>query len=273
VYDSTAAYGRKGRLDYEYNVTSNTDRLIKYYRYKTTLGGKDYLDYTLHRLYEGGRYTDHTTRYDMDNTYGRPTGMRYGGTTDDLRIQYDYSRQGYLTRIKNAVSGYVYREVTDQDARGNTVGALFGNGLMTQSQTYHPATGQMTWNRVTKGGTTKVHTLAYDYGAFSNLYQSVVTTSTGQDNYETYTYDALHRLTQSVRAFSNGNPNHVVKTAYNVLGNITKKDDYANTYYYGNLARNLGGNAGPNAVRRIDKKSGGNTSYSYDNNGNMLTGD
>ena len=89
-----------------------------------------------------------------------------------------------------------------------------------------------------------------------------------------YTYDNLHRLTASDRAFSSQSlPNEYIDYEFNQLGNITKKDDYFSTASYGNAARNLGGNAGPNAIRQVTYVGGGTTSFTYDNNGNMLTGD
>ena len=57
---------------------------------------------------------------------------------------------------------------------------------------------------------------------------------------------------------------------FDAAGNITNKSDYATNFTY-NTYRHQGGNAGPNAVRRITR---GNNNYhfTYDNNGNMLTG-
>ena len=48
---------------------------------------------------------------------------------------------------------------------------------------------------------------------------------------------------------SESRPNDVIDYSYNSLGNITKKDDYFSTASYGNAAKNLGGNAGPNVIQ------------------------
>ncbi len=276
-YDSTAAWGRLGMIDYERNSSSTTDRLSKYYRYATTSGGRDYLSYTAHYIDENGAIPDenkHYTYYYVDSNYGRPTGMRYH--TTGLTLQYSYNSTGYLEQVSNAASGYVYRQISDQDALGNVISSTMGDSMLTQTQSHHPASGQMLTNHVTltSGGST-VHRLEYDYDGFSNLYQSEMTANNGLQNFETFTYDDLHRLTKSDRAYmSEGRPNDVIDYGYNSVGNITGKTDYAvGEMLYGNAARNAGGNAGPNAIRQITLASGGTANYSYDDNGNMLTGD
>ena len=275
-YDGTGATGRKGMIDYEENSASNVDKLVKYYRYATTSGGKDYLAETRHFVYELGGIVNankYYMYYYMDNNFGRPTGMRYGPT--NLRVVYEYNSAGYMSRIKNASSGYVYREITELDALGNVASSLIGNGILTQDQEFHPATGQMTDNHVTKtAGSSTVHRLEYDYEGFGNLYQSIVTAKNNIQNYETFTYDKLHRLKVSDRAYSYpATPNDTVAYDYSATGNIELKDDYFSSALYGNEARNQGGNAGPNAIRRITKVGGGTFNFTYDDNGNMLTGD
>jgi len=51
-----------------------------------------------------------------------------------------------------------------------------------------------------------------------------------------------------------------------------KLDDLVPLSLHGNLGRTIG-NAGSNAVTSVNKNAGGTASYTYDNNGNMLTGD
>ena len=52
-----------------------------------------------------------------------------------------------------------------------------------------------------------------------------------------------------------------------------RSTDYGSGYLYGNSGKSLGGNAGPNAVRQVTKSGGAVVNFSYDNEGNLLTGD
>jgi len=90
---------------------------------------------------------------------------------------------------------------------------------------------------------------------------------------ETFEYDELNRLERSVISGSSTMlyelaGNNIVDYKYNALGNITSKSDVGN-YFYGT-------NAGPHAVTSItgDATIGQkNTTYEYDANGNMTSGD
>ncbi|NVK23146.1 MAG: RHS repeat-associated core domain-containing protein, partial [Kangiellaceae bacterium] len=175
--------------------------------------------------------------------------------------------------VKNANGGYVYQEIQDLDAHGKVTSQLMTNGLITQTANYHAATGQMTLVESAIGAN-KVHDMTFSYDGFSNL-DSQTVVANGVMNSEDYVYDGLQRLTQSQRTINNGATTTVNPILYNYdpVGNFTKKSDYGNTYYYGNATKSAGGNAGPNAVRRVTKLNGPNVYFTYDNNGNMLTGD
>ncbi|MDR7123166.1 RHS repeat-associated protein [Rheinheimera soli] len=61
--------------------------------------------------------------------------------------------------------------------------------------------------------------------------------------------------------------------SYDAVGNMLSKSDYGSGYQYGNSTKNLGGNAGPNAVRQVTKSGGSVVNFSYDNEGNLISGD
>jgi RHS repeat-associated protein len=82
----------------------------------------------------------------------------------------------------------------------------------------------------------------------------------------TYQYDDLNRLTQADLENAGTNPNYNIKNwTYNWLGNIVSSPDKGFYTYAGNTG---GSFANPDAVT-----SNASSSYSYDNNGNLLTGD
>jgi hypothetical protein len=89
-------------------------------------------------------------------------------------------------------------------------------------------------------------------------------TPVGRSATETYTYDDLHRLTRAQRTWSDPSiPPAVPDTVtYDDLGNIRSKSDKSSQYTYGN-----GG--GPHAVTAL----AGGITFTYDLNGNMLSGD
>ncbi|MRX27041.1 SpvB/TcaC N-terminal domain-containing protein [Kangiella sp. HZ709] len=278
-WDNSNALNYRGMLRWEYNVNVNNDRLIKYHYYTKTAGGKLYSNHTKHRIYTDLNYTDYDILHYLDNNFGRPKGMRY--VTTGLALEYEYNELGYMTKIKNANGGYVYQEIKDLDAHGKITNQLKTNGLLTESAIntsnpmYHPATGQMMSIRTaTTFGDELRHELTYTYDDFSNLEMQTVRAN-GVTNAEDYDYDGLHRLVQSQRTINNGSTliTDPIQYNYDAVGNFTKKGDYVTSYAYGNVDKNAGGNAGPNAARWITKKSGGTAVYQYDNNGNMESGD
>lgn len=116
--------------------------------------------------------------------------------------------------------------------------------------------------------------LDYDYDSMGNLKH--------QDNIvkkvkEEYGYDELMRVTSATHTMNGLNIGSVDYDDADAdadadAGNITTKTDYGSNYLYGNKNKNAGGNAGPNAIRQFIR-NGTTSTFSYDNNGNRLTGD
>jgi hypothetical protein len=111
---------------------------------------------------------------------------------------------------------------------------------------------------------------AYNWDPLGNL-------NYRQDTFEGYTehfcYDNLNRLTKSSTTGATCTSGSGAKgLMYSPSGNITKKTDICNTtscMVYGG-----GGNAGPHALSSIVGTYNGvtNPTFTYDNDGNMLTG-
>ncbi len=106
----------------------------------------------------------------------------------------------------------------------------------------------------------------YLFGLLGNL---VSRTDIAQDLEETFSYDSLNRLVSSRLTGSGADLYQFANLdtttyGYDVLGNITHKSDVGDYTYSAN-------GAGPHAVTGVSGTK--NASYTYDANGNMLSGD
>ncbi len=216
----------------------------------------------------------YTTTQAYDANYGRLKSLAY---PNELTVGLHYNERGYLHQETNANSGYIYREITAQDALGNMTHACLagsstatcGSGSsgfnLTADTLYSLKSGQMLSTQATgmrNAATAIVHHMTYDdYDSYGNLRR--------QDNLvegimanDQFSYDKLHRLTQSRISATNFSTS--IDYAYDAVGNLLKKTDYSadsnSAYRY---------TAGTNQLSQVDLKAGGNTSFTYDNKGNL----
>jgi RHS repeat-associated protein len=259
-FDNPSGNKGLGLLDFEDSqFQSDGSRLIKYYFYSDGTNGRKDLQQVTHRFFEGNSVvsaTDYETQYFTDTFYARPKGMRYPGGT---KLAYTYDSAGYRTHEQDPESGFVYREITNRNARNQTLNANLANSAMTLASTYNTPTGQMKSHDVSNGSA--IVDLYYNYDLYGNL-DDASTTAGAVTSTEDFTYDVLHRLTMSYRSTPGGSP--TITYSYDNAGNITSKSDYATTYNY------LGG--GPNAVSSVSLVGGGSVTFGYDGNGNMVSG-
>ena len=142
---------------------------------------------------------------------------------------------------------------------------MLGNNIQT-TKAYDAQRGWLK-SVVSAGSPGLVQNLTYTFNQLGNL------TRRGDGEFgpnpltETITYDGLNRLTQSLtNQAGTGAWSSTVNVAYDILGNITSKSDVG-AYAYGGGA--CGG--GKHAVTSVTGTK--NTTYCYDANGNMVTGD
>jgi len=157
-----------------------------------------------------------------------------------------YNAQGYLSQIENAANAAeVFWKADAVDEQGHVLQETLGNGLVTTRQ-YNPLTSRL--ESIAAGPNGSIQNLGMDYDALGNLKSR----TDGVMNWsEGFSYDELNRI--------KGVSGPAVKSyAYDAIGNITNKSDVG-AYTYDPLH--------PHAVAT----AGGN-SYSYDANGNMLSG-
>ena len=267
VYDNTAANKGLGLLDYEdSHVQSDGSRLIKSFTYTPVSSGRKLPVTVQHRIYENTTaFSNYTVQTDYDSTYSRPSKLTY---PNGLEVGFEYNLHGFLTKELDAQTNEVYRQVTAMDARDLITRSHLANSNLLETVDYAAQTGQMRGIEVKKGSELR-HSLDYLYDGFGNLHFRE--TQHGIDRAEErFEYDVLHRVTKSTRSYNpavviGNNPDEVVNYAFDKVGNLMLKSDYASNYDYTG--------AKPNAVKQVTLADGGGAvNFGYDSNGNMTAG-
>lgn len=203
-----------------------------------------------------------TTAYDAN--HGR-VKARYFSSGEF--VEYRYDMYGNLIEERDPLSDTLYYHVDSVNARGQVLGASYGNDLELD-QAYYNSTGDVESIRV-NGAQGALLDLYYRFDdPFGNL--------TSRENrvagaVESFYYDDIQRLTQSSVSWSGAIDPRTVGYDYDAIGNMLLKSDFADVYHYGSADRSQG-NAGPHAVHRVERQDGTAIEYQYDNAGNMTTG-
>ncbi len=135
----------------------------------------------------------------------------------------------------------------------------FGNTIVTNKE-YNANTGRISTIRAGTGDS--VQNLGFTFNTLGNLTQRVDAVTETTDD---LSYDGLNRLTQAVTS-NPSLPLAVTKTvAYNAIGNITSKSDVG-AYTYDPARVHAVASIAPGGTGTVT------ASYTYDANGNMLTG-
>ena len=177
-------------------------------------------------------------------------------------LQTRYNRYGFAyevtdVRHKNQQPKTTYQHIFAMDARGNVTLSIQGSGVIT-IKAYNTATGLLESVNSQQAVLGDIQNLQYSWSNIGNL-QYRIESSGNKNLREDFHYDKLNRLTRTTTQ-SNGTT-RTQSLRYDLIGNITYKSDVGN-YSYG------AGTAGPHAVTTANGKS-----YTYDANGNNLTGD
>jgi hypothetical protein len=190
-----------------------------------------------------------------------------------LSVRNDYNTQGYLTDVVNDTTLVPYWTALADDARGNITQYRLGNGVTT-TKAYDEKRGWLTSIASETASGTVIQNLTYSFNKLGNLTRRADGEFGARPLIELIFYDNLNRLTRSViQQTTPGMWRSWADTvSYDVLGNITSKSD-TGTYRYGEAhsACASGTIPGRHAVTTVSGRK--NTSYCYDANGNMTSGD
>jgi RHS repeat-associated protein len=219
--------------------------------------------------------------------YAPPVYQAYAGSTVKaaaatpyrFTVQYNYDpSSGSLLAVSNADTGFIYwRAATDTgnapvDAFGHVIAYVDGNNVSTVSS-YDQATGVITGISTGVGQSSAIQQLAYSWDGFGNL-QSRCDANRGLT--ETFQYDRLNRMSSSIvnTGASNctgGSSQAALSMGYDAVGNITNRSNTGITVGSGTLndSYTYGDPSHPYAVTGVTSIPG---TYSYDANGNMLSG-
>ncbi|MCB1616689.1 MAG: VCBS repeat-containing protein [Pseudomonadales bacterium] len=212
------------------------------------------VDYTL----RGDNYSVQTS-YD---SLHRPDVSTY---PSGFAVKNNYNSLGFLDTITNNSTSEQYYEAVAMDARGNMIEENYGAGI-TSVRAYNPANGFMQSVFSTDSLSNTIQDMSFNFDAVGNLIYRADAINSFTEN---FTYDNLNRLTQNSADFGNNEIQQSYVT-YDALGNILTKTG-TGTYQYGsNCSVNSGNGYGPHAVCRTDGAV--NSDYTYDANGNMLSG-
>lgn len=209
-----------------------------------------------------GRPSSTQITVDASNTYSVGTSYDGNGRIDTVTYPSGfatknvYTALGYLQTVENAaVTTTVYWTASAMDAEQHLTQFQHGNGVAT-TQTFDPATGRLT--AIQAGSSNAVQNLSFAWDTLGNLQTR---TDAVQNVVENFGYDALNRLTSAQIVDGPAAKSY----SYDTIGNITVKSDVG-TYSYSA--------SHPHAVSSVTGTVNGqsNPSYTYDANGNLLTG-
>ncbi|OGL47349.1 MAG: hypothetical protein A2W05_00960, partial [Candidatus Schekmanbacteria bacterium RBG_16_38_10] len=196
---------------------------------------------------------DYTTETTYDSL-GRIETIKY---PDNTPIKYEYDSGGNLYLVKNTSNDAVYATYSNYNALGQAGTITYANGVSTAYQ-YNPQNNRLysiTTNSPSAGG---LMNLSYSYDNIGNI--TNITDILNSQKTRTFKYDDINRLIEAGSPSYGGN----LIYQYDKIGNMTYNCKYGYYYYDDPLHKH--------AVTRVVKNGVTIDTYSYDDNGNMISG-
>jgi RHS repeat-associated protein len=234
-YDESSSANGKGRVTSVENGVSSTK-----YAYDSN-GNVNYLRQTVENI-------DFIFTMEHD-TQNRMTALTY---PDGTRTERDYHETGYLKAVRQGTGAYVQYalKLDGNGAFKNSVRRVTGNGVDT-SISYNPANMRPMAVESRDKNNTLLEQNEYTYDTNGNITKINDKFDTAKS--QTFEYDRLNRLTKGKGVYGEQN------FSYDPAGNLLKNSHGDLTY---------GDSLHPYAVTA----DGEGNSYTYDANGQMLTG-
>ena len=188
--------------------------------------------------------------------FNRPDLLTYPETAENtsFKVRNVYNSASALNEVQSEDGKTTYWQADLRDAANRVTMSALGNGVSNWQS--FDAVGRTSALNIAAND--NVYSAGYQYDTLGNLRERIVTRGATPDETELYDYDNLNRL---LTVTNNGSV--TLTNAYDVLGNIRSKTNVG-TYAY---AWNNAQGTSPHAVSAANGNS-----YTYDANGNMLTG-
>ena len=208
------------------------------------------------------------TNYETDYTYDYEGNQVTITSPDGSQVKYIYNSAGLLNEVQRKESGDSgFTDVVsnfDYSPTDQPITISYANGATTTNTYDTTKLYRLTSKVTTIAASAHAQDLSYTYDAVGNITQIVDASSTDTAKTANYTYDDLYRLTQAaITNVASGQTAYTENYSYNAIGDLTSKTGPGSYTYGGNTGTNYANPDAPTAI--------GSNTYTYDNNGNLLT--
>ena len=187
------------------------------------------------------------------DAYNRTTILTYPTL---FKVLHHYDNRGFMRLVTNADDGFIYWEGLRYDHFGNVVEEIYGNGVRTTHQ-FDPKIRYLKEIKAVNNQGKDVQNISYNYDLAGNV---VSRNNACLGRNESFHYDRLDRLIET-----KVDGRVIQSQRYDLTGRILHKSDVG-TYHYGE-------NGAPShAVSSISGWDGKKVDYTYDANGNLMSG-